>query len=91
MLMLKTTHDRIVAANDAEIGDISARLGSAEQRVVYVTNQLWLSNKTHREAHEAMTLLTCQLAEARAQLAIFTAPRPRGADGKFLSTKGGPA
>jgi len=91
MLMLKSTHEAIVAKKDAEIGDLLERLGSADQKVAHAANQLWLSNKTHREAHEAMTLLTCQLAEARSQLAVFTAPRKRGLGGRFVSSKGGVA
>lgn len=83
-MITTTTHNRIVAEKDAEIAGLMKRLANAEYQVDMATNAIVASNVISRQTHEAMTLLTCQLAEARTRLAPFTTPRTRDDKGRFI-------
>lgn len=74
MLMLKTTHDRIVEAKVTEI--------AADHQLIAV---LETEIKTLRLRLAGQVAQNIRLY---ARLAPFVAKRPRGAGGKFLSTKG---
>lgn len=73
MLITTARHERIVAAKDAEIAGLMARLNRMQ-----TAHDVGLIN-------EASMLDTIE--KQRARLAAFTAPRARNAKGHFLPTK----
>jgi len=72
MFVRQSTHDAIVAAKDAEIAVLVKQLESAEQINDEVHRELWRQDDA--------------VADLRARLAVFTAPRMRGDRGRFLPT-----
>jgi len=77
MLMLKSTHEAIVAKKDAEIAGLMKRIET-----------LHGCQKAAAFGEDAMLTTILDL---RRELAVFTAPRARNAKGHFLPTKGAEA
>ena len=91
MLMLKSTHEAIVAKKDAEIAGLMKRIATLVEtqrtdgvRIRGLKDRcidLWTAKDSAEAFREA----------AEARLAVFTAPRKRGLGGRFVSSKGGVA
>lgn len=77
MLMLKSTHDAVVTAKDEEIAEARA-----------LQNEWFFK---WQAANAGCFYRDDEIADLRARLAVFTAPRARNAKGHFLPTKGGEA
>lgn len=91
MLMLKTTHDRIVADDAKKLGENAELIAKlirerdeckSTAAKVFAAN-LKLASKLRMSEHRYDRL--------EAKHAVFTGPRPRDAKGHFLSTKGAQA
>jgi len=84
MLMLKTTHDRIVAEGAA------ARAAAAGRAQAYA-GLLRDARLNNARLNDECDALAEKVARLEHRLAAFTAPRPRNAKGHFVSTKGAQA
>ncbi len=81
MLMLKTTHDRIVA-------DDAKKLGKNAELIAKLTADRDSTRKRAQMVFAANMKLAFENTELRNRLAVFTTPRQRDAKGHFVSAKG---
>jgi len=81
MLMLKSTHEAIVAKKDAE----------SKQLVDKLRKELEGSKQREHELWRTYCGCDKEASDLRTRLAVFTAPRKRGLGGRFVSSKGGVA
>jgi hypothetical protein len=95
MLMLKTTHDRIVADDAKTLGEqaqLIAKLTAERDECKSTAAKVFTANlklaSQVKDLRDRNLDLWSRVDVAETRLAVFTAPRPRGAGGKFVSTKG---
>lgn len=98
MLMLKSTHEAIVAAKDDQIAGLMKRISTLEGclQVGRVSEQSMIDNIMRLREQVAGLSEDVRQAEASSdaltvRLAVFTAPRARNAKGHFISAKGASA
>lgn len=80
MLMLQSTHGRIVTEKDAEIARLMTRLGKANADLI-------AEEMVAQDRLVQIRKLIAQLTIVGGKLSKFTAPRARDAKGHFLPLK----
>lgn len=91
MFMFTRTHARLAASDAKKIGELVREREEAKalSSKVFAAN-LKLATQV-KDLRDRNLDLWSRVDVAETRLAVFTAPRPRGAGGKFVSTKGAQA